>query len=166
MKEKVFELIKMLGVSDTKTIGRVMLAWGIWSTENSATVNSHKALVKLSELNKIERCNGFWRLNSKSEYGDHAKAITEKLADIVIQYPQSIIYREHEIKEVGLRPDALILKVDGNKGKCEILEVRINEPDRYYKQKVNTWNQWQGATEYLSSLFGFRIKSFKIVEVH
>ena len=43
-----------------------------------------------------------------------------------------------------------------------ILEVMLNETPEYFKQKENTWKQWDRATEYLSRLFGYKIQSDKV----
>ena len=165
-KEKILKIMEKIKVADSKTVGKIMAGWGIWKEGNSATVNTHKALTYHAEMKNIEKCDGFWRMpDCKSEYQEHAKKLTEYLAGILKDYPDSLIYREHHIKEVGLRPDALVLKINGDKGKCLIIEVMINETAEYISQKRNTWNQWQGATEYLSRLFGYKIPNYSFVEV-
>lgn len=161
-KEKVLKIMQTIKIADSKTVGGIMSAWGVWKAGNSATVNSHKALTYHAEMKNIEKCDGFWRVDSKSEWKEHAQKLTGKIANILINYPESIIKREHFIKEVGLRADAICLFIQDGKGKCVIYEVMINETDEYLKQKINTWNQWEEATEYLSRLFGYHIPNFEV----
>jgi len=162
-RQKVMEIMQKVRISDSKTVGKVMAAWGFWKEGNSSVVNSHKALIYHSELGKVEKCKGFWRVKGcESEWKEHAQLLTELLAGILIEYPQSIIYREHFIKEVGLRPDAIILNIHEGKGRCIIYEVMLNETEEYFRQKENAWKQWPQAKEYLSNLFGYKIKSFTV----
>lgn len=161
-RDEILSVMEALKIADTKTIGEIMSARGKWKAGNSSTVNSHKALVALAELGKLERGKGFFRVGTQSEWKEHSKLLTKYLAKILAEYPETIVYREHFIQEVGLRPDAICLIRNGQKAACIILEVMLNETDEYLTQKINTWNQWQGATEYLSKLFGYKIPSYQI----
>lgn len=163
-KQKVMEILEKVKIIDSKTVGKIMSAWGIWKAGNNAAVQAHKALVYQAELKNLERCDGFWRTpDCKSEWKEHAQFLTTVLADVLSHFPDTLIYREHFIPEVGLRPDAIILKINDGYGSCVVLEAVMNETDDYFNQKVNVWKQWQGANEYLSRLFNYRIKSFVVL---
>lgn len=156
--------MRKVKISDSKTIGKIMSAWGYYKLGGSAQVNAHKALMYHTELKNLERCDGFWRTpGCKSEFKDHARFLTSLLADYLSKYPDSIIFREHFISEIGLRADAIILLVKDGKGKCIILEAMVNETEDYLTQKKNVWKQWDGAIEHLSRLFGYHIKSFQVI---
>jgi len=49
------------------------------------------------------------------------------------------ILREPEIKELGLRPDAVVLLTRGDKALCFVLEICLNETEDYLRQKINAW---------------------------
>jgi hypothetical protein len=79
-------------------------------------------------------------------------------------YPESIIFRERNVAEIGVRADGIILIKRENKGLVIILECLLNETETYYASKVRAW-EWPGATKYLSSLFGVKVPNFLIIPI-
>jgi len=73
------------------------------------------------------------------------------------------ILREPEIKELGLRPDAVVLLTRGDKALCFVLEICLNETEDYLRQKINAWKHYERGKEVLSELLGTKIKAFDIV---
>jgi hypothetical protein len=164
-QDEVSALISCLKIADDKTIGEIMSSRGHLKPGPSARNNSFKILKSLSDQNLIRRGKGYFAtLDCKSDYGTHARLLTQALAQIVkltsVNYQ---IFREHLITEKGLRPDALCLITKGNQGLCFILEVIHNETAEYFKQKLSTWKTWSEATDYLSQLFGYEIPHFSVI---
>jgi hypothetical protein len=165
-EQEVMKVMETLRIADKHTVGQIMSVRVGWKTKVSAPNQAYKALGGLADLGKIEKHQGYFRLpGCRSEYGEHARLVTQAIAVLLIKYPDSIIHREHTIPEVGLRPDALVLIKNQNMGICIVLEVLVNETEEYYRSKENTWRSWEGATEYLSKLFGYRIPHFLIIPV-
>ncbi len=160
----VSEIVSILKIADSLVIGEILQSKGLYSNLQSARVNAQKKLNELVALGRLERGNGYYRVaGCKSEYLEHSRLITRCLAELFkLPDVKPIIYREHVISEVGLRPDAVCLLIKDNQGYCFILEVLINEPDTYLQQKINTWKHWESAAGYLSKLFRYRIPSFDI----
>ena len=159
------KIINSLKIADALTVGEVLHARKVYSTLQSARVNAQKKLNQLADEGAIERIGGFYRtLQCKSNYEDHARFLTKILAEI-LKLHETIIYREHTIQEISLRPDAICLLTKDNQGMCLILEALINEPPEYFQMKVNTWNNWPEATQYLSNLFKYRIPHYEIIPV-
>jgi hypothetical protein len=155
--------ISTLKVATALDIGEILHARKAYTSIQSARVNAQKKLNVKADLGEIEKCNGFYRtLDCKSDYKDHAKLLTKATVEILKRY-DAIIYREHTITSIGLRPDALVLLKRENIGRCFILEVVNNEPEQYLKQKIDVWRSWPDALDYLSSLFKYRIPHFDIV---
>ena len=165
--EELIELfMRQVVIADKHTVGDYMASIGRWSEGVSAVNNSYKWLNTLVDAGKLVRGDGFYRLpDCKSEYADHARALTKALAEILKLNLDTHILREHTIAEKGLRPDALVLLTKEGRGLCFVLEVCVNEREDYLNQKINTWFLWDGANQYLSQLFGKRIKHFEIVTV-
>jgi hypothetical protein len=164
--EEIMKIMEAVKVSDSKTIGKIMASRGRYKEGNSAIINSHKKLMEGVEARRLEKIPKAFRVvGCKSEWKEHAQLITSALAEIIINYPDSIIYREHQIQEVGLRPDAVCLIIKENLARCIILEIMNTETEKYLQQKINTWQQWPNALEYLSNLFGYRIPHYEIKEV-
>jgi len=162
----ILSLMEALKVADDKIIGDIMSAKKIWSSGQSARTNALKALKNLSDLRKIERCDGYFRtFDCKSEYGEHSRLLTKALAEILKLNISTAIYREHTIREIGLRPDAICFLTNDNQGLCFILEVVHNETPDYLRQKISAWQSWNGATEYLSNLFSHEIPAISFVTV-
>lgn len=165
-EETIFELMEGLVIADKHIIGDLMAHKNIWTAGTSSINNSYKALNNLVDAGKLEKGDSsYFRLKGcKSNYCEHAQLLTKALADILKFNYTTKIFREHTIAEKGLRPDSLILLTRVNEGICFVLEVCNNETPEYLQQKINTWNAWDGATEYLSQLFGVKIPHFDIVK--
>jgi hypothetical protein len=162
--EEIMRLMEILRIADKHTIGKIMAARGHWTEGTSANNNAYKALSDLTDLRRIEKCKGYFRVpGCESEYQEHARLITQALSEILIKFPDSVIYREHTISEVGLRPDALVLITQGKKGCCIILEVVNHESEESLIEKWHVWEHWARAGVYLSELFGTRIQHFDFV---
>lgn len=163
-EETVMELMQMLKVADKQAISSIMTARKVWSAGTSSLNNSYRALKNLADLGKLEQGNGWFRIpGCKSQYEQHAKALTKSLTKILILNRLSLIFREVTITEVGLRPDAIVLLINNNQGLCFVYEEVINETEAYYQRKVDTWEHWSGALPYLSQLTGYRIHDFQLV---
>ncbi len=91
---QVLELMNILKVADDKTIGEIMAYRKIWTAGQSARNQSNRAMKELADTGKLERCDGFYRTDSKSEYKEHAKLLTNTLARILMTPYNPIIYRE------------------------------------------------------------------------
>jgi hypothetical protein len=164
-EEEVMLIIQQLTILDDKTVGDIMASRGVWTAGQSARTNSGKALKNLAELRKVERCDGFYRLpGCKSEYAEHARLLTQILAELIKSY-QAVIKREHTIPDKGLRPDAICLITHDNFGLCLIIEAMHNETEEYFQKKAHIWESWEDSLGYLSHLFGYKIPHFDIVAV-
>jgi hypothetical protein len=156
--------MESLVIADKHIIGDLMAHAGIWNKGTSSVNNSYKELCKQVDAGKLEKGDGYFRLvGCKSEYKEHAQLLTKALAEIIKLNLNAKINREKELQEIGLRPDALILLTRENQQLCIVLEVCNNEFPEYLTQKVNTWKQWDGATDALSKLFETQIKAYDIV---
>ncbi len=161
--EVIDNLMNLLVIADTKTIADLMAHRGFWTTGNPYA-NSYKYLRELTQLDKLVKGDGYFKLPTcKSEYGEHAQLLTQALALIIKTPYEPVIYREKTIDEVGLRPDALVLLKNGDKGRCFLLEVVNNELPIYLEKKKNAWETWQGDFDYLSRLFGYKIPHYDFV---
>jgi hypothetical protein len=154
-EEKIFNLMKSLVIADTKTIETLI---------GKSYALAYKYLNNLADMDKIEKHSGFWRMpGCKSEWGIHSQLLTGNLATILKTYPDAVVFREHTIPEVGLRPDAIILLKRGGEGRVFILETVNNETEESLQMKFNFWKNWAGATEYLSNLFGYVVPYFDLI---
>ena len=165
-EETIFQLMEILKVADKQIIADIMAAKGHWTAGTSAVNNSYKSLCNLCDLGKLTKGDGYFKLTDcKSEYREHARLITQALAEILKLPLDSTIYREITIPDVGLRPDAICLITKNNQGFCFILEVCNNETPEYLQSKINVWNNWPNDTAFLSELFGYRIPHYDIMPV-
>ncbi len=163
-EETIYGLMESLVIASKHVVGDIMAHKGIWTAGTSSVNNSYKALNSLVDLGKLEKGDHYFRIKGcKSEYAEHAQLLTKTLADIIKFNYTAKIFREHTIAEKGLRPDALVLLSRLNEGLCLVLEVCNNETAEYLNQKINTWNNWEGATDYLSELFQVCIPHFNII---
>lgn len=130
----------------------------------SRNVNVGKIYGNLVALRKIEKRKGYWCLpGSKGDYGLHARELTASLVAILARYPDSLVYREHFIDEASLRPDALVLIRHNGKGVLAWVEQCNEEKAAYFAGKISKLRAWEGAKEYLSKLFNYRIPAFSVV---
>jgi hypothetical protein len=163
-EDTVYEIMQKLVIADTKTVSEVMSARGIWTAGQSAYQNTYKVLNTLTALGKLKKGGTYWKLpECQSEYLEHAVLLSKHLADILKLNIPAIVFREKDIPEVGLRPDALILLTKDNQGLCFILEAVNNETQQYLEKKRNIWKTWDGALKKLSSLFGYKIMQFELI---
>lgn len=160
----VFEIMEALVIADKHVVGDVMAHKGLWTKGVSAVNNSYKALNCLVDVGKLVKGDGYFKLpHSKSEYAEHARLLTEALAQILKANSTCKIFREHTIAEKGLRPDAIVVLKKENQGLCLVLEVCHTETESYLQQKINTWRYWQDAKTYLSQLTGYKIPHFDVI---
>ncbi len=165
-EETIYQLMRKLIIADKQTVADIMASKGHWTPGTSAINNSYKALCNLSDLGKVTKGDGYFRLpDCKSEYKEHSQLITKALAEVLKLELQSTIFRELTVPDVGLRSDAICLITKDNHGFCFILEVCNNETPEYFQSKVNVWNNWQGDTAFLSNLFNYKIPHYEIIPV-
>jgi hypothetical protein len=156
--------MKPLQVADKQIVGEIMSDKVGWRPGTSSVNNSYKALMALVEMGELEKGNGFFRIpGCKSDYGDHARLLSRMLATLIKLPYQATIFREHTIAEVGLRPDALVLLTDTDRGLCTVLELIRHEREISVQTKRNVWRAWPQAIPYLSQLFGTPIRHFDFV---
>lgn len=164
-QSEVLSLLNSLEIADPLAIGEILHARGIYSSVHSARVQAQKALNALVDLRKLERGPGYYRIpGCESNYGDHARLLTKSLTQL-FKHGDPVIFREHSIKEVALRPDALVLLKKGGRGLCFVLEVCHTETPEYLNQKVTTWKNWDNSLNYLSNLFNHRVPHYDFVIV-
>ena len=158
--------MNQLVIADKHTIGDLMAHKGIWTAGTSAVNNAYKILNTLVDGGQLEKGDGgyYRKIGCRSTYQEHARELTKALAEIIKLNLNAKIFREHTTP-VALRPDALILLTKEDKGLCLVLEVMRTETTdcNFYQQKVNTWESWEGAKDYLSKMFNTEIKEFNII---
>ncbi|MFA5823207.1 MAG: hypothetical protein WC853_09045 [Thermodesulfovibrionales bacterium] len=165
-EEVVYQLMESLAIASKQEIGDIMATKKIWTAGPSTFNNSYKALCALTDIGKLIKGDGYFKLPScKSEYKEHSQLITKALAEVLKLEVQSTIFREITIPEVGLRPDAICLLTKNNQGYCMILEVCNNETPEYLQSKINVWDNWQGDAQFLSQLFKYKIPHYEVVPV-
>ncbi len=157
----VLTIMQALKIATKHQVGEIMATKGIWKAGVSATNNADKVL---SKHDQIEKGGGWYRLKgNRSEFKDHARALTQALVEILKLNLDYKILRESEIKELGLRPDAVVLLTRGDKALCFILEICLDESEDYLRQKINAWKHYERGKEVLSEMLGKSIKAFDIV---
>ena len=162
----VASLVESLKIVDALTVGEILQKKGVYSSVHSARVQAQKALNSLVDLGKLEKGKGYYRtLDCKSEYAEHARLLTKSLAELFKTKAEPVIFREHSIAEVALRPDALVLLQREGQGLCFVLEICHTETPEYLKQKITTWRNWDNSLGFLSGLFGCKVPHFEIVVV-
>jgi len=165
-EETVMELMNHLVIADKHVIGDLMAHKELWTKGTSAVNNSYKALNLLVDSGKLVKGeNSSFRLpECRSTYQPHARLLTIALAQILKLNLNAKIFREvNLLKEVGLRPDSLVLLNKGNQYLMFILEICNNEEKTYLEQKIHTLKNWDGALQAFSLLFETRISAFDIV---
>lgn len=160
-ENEVLSYMERLKVADKHAIGGILAARGYYKRGVSAVNNAKKILDHLADTKKIERCASFYRVDSKSDYKDHAKKLTEVLAELMKVCRTVFIHREHTISEIGLRPDAIILLVSGRRATCILLEVCLTETESYLEMKRRAFDQWGGNLDYLSKLFSCKVPMYR-----
>ena len=119
-----------------------MAGWGHWKPGQSARVQAAKALKNLTDLGKMEKGDAYRLPGIKSTWTPHNRSLSKAISEILTNYPHSIVFREHSISEVGLRPDALIMVDDGDEVAVIVLEIMHEETEAYFTQKMNTWRHF------------------------
>lgn len=161
--DAIDNLMNLLVIADTKTISELMVHQGFWPNGNPYA-NSYKYLRELTQLDKLVKGEGYFKLPTcKSEYAEHAQLLTQALALIIKTHYEPIVFREKTMDVVGIRPDALVLIKNADKGRCFILEVVNNELPMFLEKKKNAWETWQDDLDYLSRLFNYKIPHYDFV---
>ena len=164
-KDLVDQILISARITDPLTVGEVLHEKGFYQSVHSARVQVQKDFNRRVDLKQLERGPGYYRVpGCESEYGDHARLLTKSLIEL-FKHGEPVIFREHSIKEVGLRPDALVLLKKEGRGLCFVLEVCHTETPEYLNQKVTTWKNWDNSLNYLSNLFHHRIPHYDLVVV-
>jgi len=168
-KDRILEIMQKVVIANIQTIAATIEALGIWQAGDSTYQNVYKCLNLLVKEGKLIKEKNYYKIPAcKSNFDSHAINLTCDLASILKSYPQSIIYREHTISEVGLRPDALVLirkiNQEGGGAACAIVyECVLQERPEYLTKKENIWKTWQGALTFLTNLFNQKIPYFEFV---
>lgn len=145
-------------VADAKTVGEIVSARKNSTNPHSDRVQVQKQLNVLAETGELIRGDGWYATPAyRGVFGEHDRLITHCLAEILKIAPQSLIDREVEFSP-GLRADAAVLLVKDGRGICFLLECLIHEDPKYLAMKLESYKHWQGATEALSRLFGYRYR--------
>ncbi len=151
----ILSLLNVLKVADAFVISDYLIKTGKvkWQPGHSARVQVDKLLRPHVLTGKIEKCRGYYRVDSKSTYQPHSKLITQTILNILTAYPQSIVKREVEVP-CGLRSDIIALIVTkGGDAICVIIEVILQETPEYLESKLNKWNSYEDALPFLRELF-------------
>jgi hypothetical protein len=144
-------------------VGQIYFSQGKYKDLHSARIQAQKHLNKEVALGNLEKRQDFYCVPGyRGEHKQHSRLLTQSLVKILTKH-EAVIFREHSVPTIGLRPDALVLITKENQGLCFILEVIHNETAEYFKQKLTAWQNWPEATSYLTQLFGYEIPSFAIV---
>ena len=158
-EETVKELMDVFKIADKHVIGEIMAHKGIWTAGVSASNNAKKALDNLD----LEKGDGWYRVKGcESEYHEHSEELTRAISKIIKLGLEAVIIREKKLDN-GLIPDAVVLLKKDGKFLCFILEICVNEPPDYLRNKVNVWLHDENSKRILSDLFGTEIKEVDIV---
>ncbi len=162
-EDEAMEEMEMLHLARAKHIGDDLADKVGWTPGQSATVQAGRALDNLVGLGKLKKEKGWYMIPTcKAKPGEHAELLTEHLIQIRKKFTARIV-REHFIEEISLRPDSLVLLMSKDRGFCFVLEIVNHETEEYLQGKMNVWKNWQGATQYLSELFGYKVPHFEFI---
>jgi hypothetical protein len=163
-EDEVTEEMEILHMARARHLGDILSDVVGWSPGQSATVQAGRALENLVALGRLKKENGWYMIPTcKAKPGEeHAALLAEQLVQLRKKF-RARIFREHLIEEVGLRPDALVLAIGKDRGFCFVLEIVNHETEEYLQSKINVWKNWQGANEYLSRLFAFKVPHFEVI---
>ena len=163
IKDLLDQILINVLITDPLTTGKALHAKGLYQSVHSARVQVQKDFNRRVDLKQLERGKGYYRVpGCEGEYGDHARLLTTSLVEL-FKHGDPIIFREHFISEIALRPDALVLLKKEGRGLCFVLEVCHTETPEYLQQKITVWKNWDKSLDYLSGLFGYRLPNFEIV---
>lgn len=165
-EQELLALWSKIIIGSLKNAAAYMAALGIWKAGASALNNSGRALRHLKELGQLEDIGGGvyrWPGYCRSEWGDHAKNLTQDLIRILGRYPQSQVRREAIAKAINRRADALVLIRRGPEAACLWLETVVTQRDSSIAEKKEVVETWPGALEFLSLQFAVEIPSFTFV---
>jgi len=107
---KVSAIIEKVIYITTQQLAGFMATNGCWSVQNKSHLkNSSKQLNKHTKNRIIEKLPHCYRLKGARGNGDHhALALTDQLLQILLEYPEALIYREPTLP-FGRKPDAAVL---------------------------------------------------------
>jgi hypothetical protein len=157
----ILHLFNLLKIATKHEIGDLLSAiTGKWKPGVSASNQAYKHLQPLVDVRKLKR-NGivYFLPHVKATWTPHTEFLTKTLVDLLKLYPDSLIYRE-KLLPIKIRPDALVLLKNGDKGRLLIVEVCNTETEKYLESKIVAWQSWD-ALPYLSELFGYRIPHYE-----
>jgi hypothetical protein len=159
----VKKIIEDLRVADAKTVGEIVSARKNSTNPHSDRVQVQKQLNVLAETGGLIRGDGWYATPAyRGVFGEHDRLLTRALAEILKLNYETVIFREVAF-EPALRSDAAVLLRKDGVGLCFLLECIHTEEPTYTTMKMKTWEHWQGATEALSQLFGYRIPHFTVL---
>lgn len=163
-EELIMKVAKPLKVFDKHVGVRAMGDRCPWKEGPSQVNNFYKGCLKLVEWGELENCKGFFRVNSKSDYKEHSQQLSRGIAEFLrLSNLDVTVHREKTISKIGYRADAIIFLKKQNKGRVFFLEICVKENFKFLNSKVNFLLSWNGATRYLSDLFGVNVPFFDIV---
>lgn len=157
MRDKILQIMKTLKVASKHDVAELMTNW----KEGPSRVNNSKKF--LDDL-PIEKCDGYFRWpGCKSEYKDHAQALTKALVKILKVNATHHIHREKLIPELGLIPDAICFLTRGEKAICFIYEACLSEKAEYTEMKERAFRDWPQKLSFLSDLFNFPVPHYDFI---
>ena len=147
----ILEVLKILKVSEAKTIGKIFSHH--FKSEHSAIVQVQKQLNFLVARGILVRGDHWYSVPSyEGSFNSHDKEITRLMAQLVsLRYPISL-YREKSLTG-GIRPDIVGLIKKDSKALCFIIEIALSEESSYLAKKLTFW-QYNNP---LQEVFGIKV---------
>ena len=153
-EEMYFSLMEALTIARDVDLAGITHAKEMYSSLHSARVQALKSLNNLTDLGRLEKCDGFFRLPGvKSEFKEHSRLLTEVLVEF-LKLPFTVtVKRECPLPDVALRPDAIIMLRQDNRAIILTLEVCHEEKPDYLRMKVRAL-QSPEAKDRIAQVFG------------
>jgi len=149
-----------------RVTGEVLVARGLAGNVPSGETLARRVLKDMEARGELTfhkfGTKGVYSLPGLEGYDDHAEMITDALVKLACRWDISVA-RERLIESVAIRPDAMVLVRDGARHCCLIIEAVNTENIRFFEGKLQVWQKWGGACDYLSHLFGCPVPFFHLV---
>ncbi len=147
----ILEVLKILKVSDAKTIGKIFSHH--FNNEHSAIVQVQKQLNFLVARGMLVRGSHWYSVKEyEGSYNPHDKQITSCMAQLLTLGHPISLYRERSLTG-GVRPDVCGLIKKDSKALCFIIEIALSEEDAYLTKKAIFWEHRNPLEE----VFGIKV---------